>query len=163
MSFMTLNLLSHNGYCSVGVMESRLLNLLMLTDCFLCNSYHCVLFESFSNVLNQESHVYSENLWKIYLARFLKFSNLEIFSNFQFHNLKKVNSVNLSQNYLLNMSLLVQVCLFTHFLCYGMYWSQISYQGHFHTSLIYSHVNARNYTWLRECLDYFQDENWGET
>ena len=59
MSFMTLNLLSHNSYCSVGVMESCLLNLLMLTDCFLCNSYHCVLFESLPYVLNQESHVYS--------------------------------------------------------------------------------------------------------
>ena len=31
MSFMALNLLSHNSYCSVGVMESCLLNLLMLT------------------------------------------------------------------------------------------------------------------------------------
>ena len=30
MSFMTLNLLSHNNYCSVGVMELCLLNLLIL-------------------------------------------------------------------------------------------------------------------------------------
>ena len=59
MSLMTLNLLSHNSYCSVGVIESCLSNLLILTDCFLCNSYHCVLFESLSNVINQESHVYS--------------------------------------------------------------------------------------------------------
>ena len=27
---------SHNNYCSVGVMELRLLNLLILIDCFLC-------------------------------------------------------------------------------------------------------------------------------
>ena len=27
-------------------------------DCFLCNSYTCVLFESSSHVINQESHVY---------------------------------------------------------------------------------------------------------
>ena len=117
MSLMTLNLLSHNSYCSVGVIESCLSNLLILTDCFLCNSYHCVLFESLSNVINQESHVYSWNLGKIYLAHFLKFSNLEPFSNFRFHNFqKKVNSVNLSQNSPLNMWLLVQVCLFTNFM-----------------------------------------------
>ena len=28
-------------------------------DCFLCNSYPCVLLESLSLVINQESHVYS--------------------------------------------------------------------------------------------------------
>ena len=50
---------NHNNYCSVGVMELCLLNLLILTDCFLCNSYPCVLFESLSHVINQESHVYS--------------------------------------------------------------------------------------------------------
>ena len=27
-------------------------------DCFLCNSYPCMLFESLSHVINQESHVY---------------------------------------------------------------------------------------------------------
>ena len=32
MSFMTLNFLSHNNYCSVGVMELWLLNLLILID-----------------------------------------------------------------------------------------------------------------------------------
>ena len=57
MSFMTLNLFSHNNYCSVGVMELCLLNLLILIDCFLCNSYSCVLIESLSHVINQESHV----------------------------------------------------------------------------------------------------------
>ena len=30
---------SHNNYCSVGVMELCLLNLLILSDCFVCNSY----------------------------------------------------------------------------------------------------------------------------
>ena len=42
MSFMTLNLLSHNNCCSAGVMEICLLNLMILIDCFLCNSYSCV-------------------------------------------------------------------------------------------------------------------------
>ena len=28
-------------------------------DCFLYNSYPCMLFESLSHVINQESHVYS--------------------------------------------------------------------------------------------------------
>ena len=36
-------------------MELCLLNLLILIDCFLCNSYPCVLFESFSHMINQES------------------------------------------------------------------------------------------------------------
>ena len=30
-----------------------------IIDCFLCNSYPYVLFESLSHVINQESHVYS--------------------------------------------------------------------------------------------------------
>ena len=49
---------SHNNYCSVGVMELRLLNLLLYIDFFVCKSYPCVLFESFSHMINQESHVY---------------------------------------------------------------------------------------------------------
>ena len=64
---------SHNNYCSVGVMELCLLNLLILIDCFLCNSYPCVLFKSLSHVINQESHVYLRNLGKIYLVHSLKF------------------------------------------------------------------------------------------
>ena len=52
----------HNNHCSVGVMESSLLNLLILIDCFLCNFYTCVLFESLSDVINQKSLVYSWNL-----------------------------------------------------------------------------------------------------
>ena len=50
---------SHNDYCSVGVMELCLLHLLILIDCFLCNSYPCVLIESLSHVINQESYVHS--------------------------------------------------------------------------------------------------------
>ena len=84
-------------------MELCLLNLLILIDCFLCNSYPCVLFESLSHVINQESHVYSWNLGKIYLVHFLKLWNWN-------QNFKKVNSVNLSQISLLNMWLLVQIC-----------------------------------------------------
>ena len=49
---------SHNNYCSVGVMELCLLSLLILIDCFLCNSYPCVFFENLSHVIKQESHVY---------------------------------------------------------------------------------------------------------
>ena len=68
----------HNSYCSVGVMELCLLNLFILIDCFLSNSYPCVLLESLSHVINQESHVYSWNFGKIYLVHFLKFWNLKI-------------------------------------------------------------------------------------
>ena len=42
-------------------------------DCFLCNSYPCVLFESLSHVINQESHIYSWNLKKIWkISKFQK-------------------------------------------------------------------------------------------
>ena len=61
---------SHNNYCSVGVMELCLLNLLILIDCFLCNSYPCVLFESLSHVINQESNIYSGNLAK-FIGKFI--------------------------------------------------------------------------------------------
>ena len=87
-------------------MESCLLNLLILIDCFLCNTYICVLFESLSHVINQESYVYLWNLRKIYLVHFLQFWNL-LFLRFQ--NFQKVNSVNLSQISLLIMWLLVQI------------------------------------------------------
>ena len=39
---------SHNNYCSAGVMGLCLLNLLILIDCFVCNSDPCVLFQSLS-------------------------------------------------------------------------------------------------------------------
>ena len=71
---------SHNNYCSIGVMELCLLSLLILIDVFLCNSYPCVLFESLSHVINQDSHVYSRKLGKIYSLHFLKFSNLPRFN-----------------------------------------------------------------------------------
>ena len=57
-----------------------LLNLFIVTDCFLCNSYPCVLFESFSHVINQESHVYSWNSGTSYLVHFLIFWNLSRFT-----------------------------------------------------------------------------------
>ena len=59
---------------SYGVMFIKFVEI----DCFLCNS--CVLFKSLSHVINQESHVYSWNLGKIYLAHFLKFWNLPRFN-----------------------------------------------------------------------------------
>ena len=61
-------------------MELCLLNLLILIDCFLCNSCPRVLFESLSHVINQESHVSSWNLGKIYLIHFLKCWNLPRFT-----------------------------------------------------------------------------------
>ena len=84
---------SHNNNCSLGVMELCLLTWLILSDCFLCNSYPFVLFESLSHVINQESHVYSWNLGKIYLVHFMKFWNLPRFtwkiSKFQKNELGK--------------------------------------------------------------------------
>ena len=62
-------------------MELCLLNLLILTDCFLCKSYPCVLFQILSHVINQESHVYSWDLGKHFLVCFLKFWNLPSFTS----------------------------------------------------------------------------------
>ena len=59
-------------------MELCLLNVLTLIDCFLCNSYPCVLFESVSHVINQKSRVCSLNFGKIYLIHFLKFQKSEL-------------------------------------------------------------------------------------
>ena len=61
-------LLHHAGFT-----ELCLLNLLILIV-FLCNSYPCVLFESLSHVINQESHV----LGKVYLVHFLKFWKIKL-------------------------------------------------------------------------------------
>ena len=61
-------------------------------DCFSCNSYPCVLFdsiESLSHVINQESHVYTWNLGKIYLVHFLKFCFAQEISKFQKSELSK--------------------------------------------------------------------------
>ena len=74
-------------------MELCLLNLLILIDRYLSNSYPYVLFESLSHVIKQESHVYSWNLGKIYLPHFVKFWNLPRFtreiSKFQKNELGK--------------------------------------------------------------------------
>ena len=65
---------SQNDYCSVRVMELCLPNLLILINCFcviltlVCSLRACHM------LIKQESHVY---LWKIYLAHFLKFGNLQ--------------------------------------------------------------------------------------
>ena len=63
---------------------------------FLCNSYPCVIFESLSHVIKQESHVYSWNLGKIYLVYFLKFWNLGWKGNFflNFTNKHVITSTN---------------------------------------------------------------------
>ena len=66
--------------CRSVVMELCLLSLLILIDCFLCNSYPCVFFENLPHVIKQESHVYSRNLGKIYLVHFLEFRNLPRFT-----------------------------------------------------------------------------------
>ena len=84
---------SHNNYCSVGVLE-MFIKFVDIDWLFFCNSYPCMLFESLSHVINQESHVYSWNLGKIYLVHFLKFWNLLRFtreiSKFQTSGLGKV-------------------------------------------------------------------------
>ena len=42
--------------------------------------YPCVLFESLSHVINQQSHVYSWNFGEMYLVHLVKFWNLPCFT-----------------------------------------------------------------------------------
>ena len=67
----------------------------------------CALWELVTCVINQESHVYSWKLGKIYLDHFLKF--LKSPEGRRFQNFKKVNLVNFSQTSLLNRWLLIQI------------------------------------------------------
>ena len=87
---------SQNNYCSLGVKELCLLNLLILIDCFLCNSYPCVLFESLSHVINQELQVYStreiQKFQKRKLGKFIPNFPLE-------HVIRSTNAV--SNSYIL--------------------------------------------------------------
>ena len=102
---------SHNNYCSVAVMELCLLNLLILGDCFLCSSYHCVLFESFISTRN---HMFIREIWRKFTSFIFWNFEISLVSLRRFQNFKKVNSVNLSQISLLNMWLLVQILTFLH-------------------------------------------------
>ena len=79
-------------------MELCLLNLLILIDWFLCNSYPYVLLRE---------NAYSWNFGKIYLVHFLKFWNLPRFT-WEISKFQKSERGKLSQISLLNMWLLVQ-------------------------------------------------------
>ena len=74
MSFMTLNLLSHNNYCSVGVMEICLLNLLILIDCF-CVILMLVCSLRACHMWLTRNHMFKREIW----GQFTSF----IFWNFQ--------------------------------------------------------------------------------
>ena len=89
-------------------MELCLLNLLVLIDCFLFNSYLSVLFGSLSHVINQESPCLFVKFGKIYFVLFWNFE-ISLFSLGRFQNFKKVNLLNLSQISLLNAWLLVLI------------------------------------------------------
>ena len=99
-------LLVINNDCSVGVMKLCLINLLILIDCFLCNSYPCVLFESLLHVINQASPIF---FVKFGINVPLSFSKILKSPSLHLGNFQKVNSVNLFQISLLNMRLLVQM------------------------------------------------------
>ena len=85
---------SRNNHCRVGVMDLWLISLLILIECFLCNSYPCALWELITCD------------WPGITCLFVKFGE-----NLPPQNFIKVNSVNLSQISLLNVWLLVQISL----------------------------------------------------
>ena len=53
---------SHNNYCKVGVIELRLLNLLILIDCFLCNSSLVCYFRACHMRLTR-NHMFIREIW----------------------------------------------------------------------------------------------------
>ena len=113
-SYYSLITKSRNNYCSVGVMELCLLDLLILIDCFLCQFCPCVLFQSLSHVITQESYLW--NLGKLYFINFLKFWNLPLFtrefSQFQKSELGKLNPNFPLKHVITSTNFLVQVRLY---------------------------------------------------
>ena len=107
MSFITLNLLSHN-YCKVGVMELCLLGLLMLIDWF-CLILTIVYSLRACNMWLTRNRMFIREIW----GKFTSFAfwdfQISLVWHGRFHNFKKMNSVNLSQVSLLNIWLLVQI------------------------------------------------------
>ena len=92
---------SHNSYCSVGVMELCLLNLLILI-------VSCVILTLVSSLRACQMFI-RKILGKFTSFIFWRFET-SLVSLGRFKNFKKVKSVNLSQISLLNMWLLVQTC-----------------------------------------------------
>ena len=99
---------SHYNYRSVGVMESCLLNLVILINCFLCNSTLVCSLRACHMWLTS-NNIFIREIW----GKFISFSfwNFEIsfVSLERSRNFKKVNSVNLSQIFLLNVWLIVKI------------------------------------------------------
>ena len=102
---------SHNNYCSVGVMELCLLNV-YIDWFFLCNSCPCVLFVALRacHMWWNRNHMFIREIWGKFTSFMFWNFEISLVSLERFQNLKKVNSVNLSQISFLNMWLLVQIC-----------------------------------------------------
>ena len=98
---------SHNNYCSVGVVELCLLNLLVMID-FFCVILTLVCSLRACHMWLARNHMFIREIWGEFTS--FIFWNFEVslvwFERFQ--NFKKMNSVNLSQISLLNMWLLYQ-------------------------------------------------------
>ena len=108
MSFMTLNLLSHNNYCSVGVMEICLLNLLILIDCF-CVILMLVCSLRACHMWLTRNHMFKREIWGQFTSFIFWNFQISLVSFRRFHNFKKVSAVNLSQISFLNMWLAVLI------------------------------------------------------
>ena len=99
---------SHNNYCSVGVMELCLLNLLILVDCF-CVILTPVCCLRACHMWLTRNHMFIGETWGKFTSSILWNFEISFVSLGRFQNFKKVNSVNLSQISLLNISLLVLI------------------------------------------------------
>ena len=74
---------SRNNYCRVGVKELCLLHFLILIDCFLCNPYPCLLFESLfvisgENLPRSFFEVLISKFQKSELAKFIPYFPLKL-------------------------------------------------------------------------------------
>ena len=97
---------SHNNYCSVGVMELCLSNLLILIVFYVIFILVCSLRAC--DMWLTRNHMFIREIWGKFTSFIFWNFEISLVSLGRFQNFKKVNSVNLSQISLLSMWLLIQ-------------------------------------------------------
>ena len=109
-----------------------------------------MLFESLAHVINQESHVYSWNLGKIYLVHFLKFWNFPRFTR-EIWKFQKSELGKFIQNFSLkHMITSTNICVIRwNFIVLRIPWLHVSHYGSFKR---YAEITATLFTVFEYCL-----------
>ena len=84
-------------------MELRLLNLLILIDCFFCVILTLVCYLRACHMCLTRNHMFIREMWRKFTSLILGNFEISLVSPRRFQNFKKVDSANLSQISLLNM------------------------------------------------------------